>query len=131
MYSNATKENINYLASLTGIPKEICHAWIFCEAQSEENHSPTNPLNIPYEGSPRPLQINQINGNAIYDDVGSGLADAWAIIRTKKYERFLAAILTQDNEFIVNELIASPWNREVYQLHMRLFLNKNYPLWDQ
>lgn len=114
IYNNATKDNINYFSTLTGIPPGVVHAWMNCEGQDDANHSPTNPLNIQYFGSSRPLQIGHHNVTAVYADAHTGLADAWNVLRLNYYDRIRAAIPRGNPNEIIKEIQHSPWAASHY-----------------
>lgn len=108
-FYNNTKANIDFLSTLTGIPRIVCDAWMRCEGQDSSQHSPTNPLNIQYFGSARPLQIGSHGVTAVYGDVETGLRDAWGVLHLPYYERVREAIRTGDPFKISNAIEKSPW----------------------
>ena len=114
VFYNNTPENVAFFSELTGIPPIVVDAWMRCEGQDASQHSPTNPLNIQYFGSARPLQIGHHGVTAIYPDVDTGLRDAWGVLQLHYYILVREKISTHDPLQIADAIEKSPWAASHY-----------------
>lgn len=101
------------LAQLTGMPEEVAHQWLMCEAQSVNN--PTNPLNIRSGASKypnRPPQIGSKGGFGVYASQADGIGDAaWLINESSYYKNVKSTIAASptDSLAIARAIENSPW----------------------
>jgi hypothetical protein len=106
-FGGATNENAAYLASKTGLDKNVALAWLKNEGQTTAN--PTNPLNILYGGYRQQIK-NPGSRFAKFPSTQAGLDEAaWLINNSSYYSGIRAAIATKNPALQARAIERSPW----------------------
>ena len=106
-FGGATNENAAYLASKTGLDKNVALAWLKNEGQATAN--PTNPLNILYGGYRQQIQ-NPGSRFARFPSTQAGLDEAAWLINNSSYDSGVrAAIATKSPALQARAIERSPW----------------------